>query len=574
MKVTLAKTAGFCMGVRRAVEMVIDTANRAGEPVYTYGPLIHNPQVMEILREKGVSVLEEIPETGRGTVLIRAHGVTPGVKERLVAAGFDVLDATCPRVTKVQVLIRRHVEKGYLPIIAGDADHPEVTGLLGHSGGKGVVVSAPEDVDRLPDADKVLVVAQTTQDMAGFDRIRERIVERWPDARVHNTICDSTRKRQEEALAMAGDVDVMIVVGGKNSGNTQRLAQVAARSGVPTYHVETAEEIDPADVARARRVGVTAGASTPNWIIRAVRRGLEHPAHLKGDWRGTAFSVQRFLVITNLYVGLAAAALAGASAMYMGASPRLPAVVIAFCYVLSMHIANNFIGANAIRYNDPDRAHFYDRHRVPLLALAVVAGVAAVLTGTMLGTAPFLILLVMMTLGLLYNVRIVPARFGSRYIRIRAIPGSKAVLIAVAWGVVCALLPALALPGPLTPLQVYVFVWATSMVFVRSAFFDVLDVQVDRMVGQETFATWLGEVSTRRILAGVIIALFLAELAGAAAGFTPGLGYWLLPCPVIYAAIIRAHRLDILHPGYRLEFLVETNIVLAGVIALFRGLLA
>jgi 4-hydroxy-3-methylbut-2-enyl diphosphate reductase len=555
------------MGVRRAVEMVLETANRAEGPVYTFGPLIHNPQVMDILREKGVSVLDTPPESGRGTVLIRAHGVGPEVAERLEKAGFTVVDATCPRVRMVQRLIQKHVEEGWLPVIAGDADHPEVMGLVGHSGGKAVVIRDADGVDTLPDAEKILLVAQTTQDTQSFVKIRERLLARFPEAKIKNTICDSTRKRQDEIREMAKAADAIVVVGGKNSGNTRRLAQIAKEAGVPAWHVEGAEELDLKELSKVERIGVTAGASTPNWIIRAVLRRLENPDCARGGFRRTLGRLQRFLVLTNIYVGLGAGALAWASGLYRGAPPSAAAILIACSYVISMHLANNFIGANALRTNDPDRAGFYALHRRLLLALAVGAGIVGVFTGTVLGALPFGILLCMMTLGLLYNVRIVPKRFKSRYIRLRAVPGSKAALIAVAWGVVCALLPALAREDPLRALDVFVFVWACAMVFVRSAFFDFLDVQVDRIVGQETFATWIGEKRTLWVIQAVLAVLAAGQALAALTGLSGAIGLALLPPVAAFALLVRAHTRDMLSHGYRLEFLVETNFVFAGALA-------
>ncbi|MBW1694559.1 MAG: 4-hydroxy-3-methylbut-2-enyl diphosphate reductase, partial [Deltaproteobacteria bacterium] len=163
MKIVIAKTAGFCMGVRRAVEMVLDAPQKHENPITTYGPLIHNPQVLNLLEEKGIVAITDIPEKGSGTILIRAHGVPPEAKERLTKAGFKVVDATCPRVIKVQTIIHKHAKQGYASIIIGDKDHPEVTGLMGYAGEKGYVVDSLEDLDTIPQLERAIIVAQTTQ---------------------------------------------------------------------------------------------------------------------------------------------------------------------------------------------------------------------------------------------------------------------------------------------------------------------------------------------------------------------------------------------------------------------------
>ena len=159
MKIEIAKSAGFCMGVRRAVEMVLDAANKSPAAIYTFGPLIHNPQVLSVLEEKGISVLDEIPEEGSGTVLIRAHGVPPAAKVQLEKAGFSVIDATCPHVIKVQTIIKKYAGRGFQPIIIGDKNHPEVIGLLGYAGDNGIVINQLEELEALPRFEKAIIVA-------------------------------------------------------------------------------------------------------------------------------------------------------------------------------------------------------------------------------------------------------------------------------------------------------------------------------------------------------------------------------------------------------------------------------
>ncbi|MBS0014527.1 MAG: 4-hydroxy-3-methylbut-2-enyl diphosphate reductase, partial [Desulfobacterales bacterium] len=243
MKITIATTAGFCMGVRRAVELALDAANQDDGPICTYGPLIHNPQVLAILGQKQISVLEKIPETGRGTVIIRAHGVPPEDKHALSDAGFKVIDATCPRVIRVQSIIARHAKQGFAVIIAGDREHPEVRGLLGYAGSRGHVVNSLQEIETLPAFENAIIVAQTTQNTAFFEKVKQWAGENRPHYRVFETICDSTEKRQAEVQSLAGHVDAVVVVGGYNSGNTRRLADIAARSGKKSVHVETAEEL-------------------------------------------------------------------------------------------------------------------------------------------------------------------------------------------------------------------------------------------------------------------------------------------------------------------------------------------
>lgn len=274
MKVILAKSAGFCMGVRRAVETTLGMVNKKENNIATFGPLIHNPQVLEMLKEKGVEVLEDIPERYSGTVLIRAHGVPPGLKKNLQESGADVEDATCPRVMKVQAIISKYKKQGYATVIIGDRDHAEVVGLMGYAGDTGEIVSNEEDVERLQLTTPYIIVSQTTQDKKTFEHLIELITNKFPNGEVFNTICDSTRKRQDEVRSLCDSVDALVVVGGHNSANTQRLGEIARDMGRPVYVVETKEDLDLEDFVQYEYVGVTAGASTPTWVIEEVVEAL------------------------------------------------------------------------------------------------------------------------------------------------------------------------------------------------------------------------------------------------------------------------------------------------------------
>ena len=275
MKVILAETAGFCMGVRRAVDATMELVEQGNGEIHTLGPLIHNPQVLDLLKGRGVDILTEIPEKVSGTVIIRAHGVPPYQEKQLVRAGATIKNATCPRVIKVQVIINKYRKRDFFTVIIGDRNHAEVDGLLGYAGNMGVVVSNEKDVAALRISGPYIIVSQTTQDQLSFTRLSNMVLEKFPDGKVFNTICDSTSKRQQEVRQLCGDVDAMIVVGGRSSANTRRLGDVARSMGCPVYSIETEEELDCRDLVRYDRVAVTAGASTPVWMIDRVVAALE-----------------------------------------------------------------------------------------------------------------------------------------------------------------------------------------------------------------------------------------------------------------------------------------------------------
>ena len=574
MKILIAKKAGFCMGVRRAVEMVLDAPNKHVNPICTFGPLIHNPQVLDLLREKEISIIERIPEYGTGTVLIRAHGVPPQTKQDLKKAGYKIIDATCPRVIKVQTIIRKHAKKDYAAIIIGDKDHPEVIGLLGYAGGKGFVVDNIDDLDSLPSFEKAIIVAQTTQNTLFFEEIKKWANHKFPHYKIFDTICDSTAKRQVEVQNLADLVDAVIVVGGQNSGNTKRLAEISKKTGKPTYHIETESEIDVDALSGAKSIGITAGDSTPNWVIKKIYRTLEAlPYKKKQGLQRVIFPIQRVLLLTNIYVSIGAGCLCYACIKIQGITNNLHHVIISMLYVLSMHIFNNLIGTKADRYNDPDRSSFYNKNKILLAFLAFAAGGIGLMTAYSVGWIPFLILFGMSIMGLSYNLRLIPKRFAyDKYSRLRDVPGSKTVLIAMAWGIVTSVLPRLSVSGDIHLNTAIIFLWSLSLVFVRTAFFDILDMQGDRIVGKETIPILLGEKRALRLLKTILAINFGILFVSSAFQLISSLGFMLLICPAFVFIMLSAHERGYMLPGIRLEFLVESNFVMAGIMTLVWSL--
>ncbi len=572
MKILIAKTSGFCMGVRRAVEMVLDAPEQHANPIFTYGPLIHNPQVLSLLQSKDITILDEIPDQGSGTVLIRAHGVPPTTKQGLKEANFRVIDATCPRVIKVQTIIRKHAKKNYAAIIIGDKDHPEVIGLLGYARQKGYVIGTMEELEALPAFENAIIVAQTTQNTQFFDAVKNWTAANHPHYKIYNTICDSTERRQAEVKRLAETVDAVIVVGGRNSGNTRRLTEIARETGKPAYHIESETDLKAIDLdvlTSARHIGITAGASTPNWIIKKVYRTLEAlQVKRKNNWRQIIFGLQRGLLLTNIYVSLGAGCLSYACSKLQGFSQFFPYVLIAMLYVQSMHILAHLTGNKADQFNDPERASFYEKYKRLLTVLALAAGGAGLVIAFTLGWFPFLLLLVMSLLGLSYNRILVPKRFSAaKYRRIRDIPGSKTILIAMAWGIVTALLTPLSLADKPHWITGFIFLWAAGLVFARTAFFDILDMQGDRIVGKETIAILLGEKRSLSLLKIILILLMAALFVLSAFHLVSYLGFFLISSPILLLLLLFAYEQGILLPSVKLELLVETNFLMAGAIA-------
>ncbi len=569
MKIVIARTAGFCMGVRRAVEMALDASNQTCGPICTYGPLIHNPQVLQVLAEKGISVIDTIPDHGVGTAIIRAHGIPPSEREALQQAGFDVIDATCPKVIKVQSIIARHACQGFAVIIIGDAAHPEIRGLLGYAGVNGHVAENLDALAVLPAFDRAIIVAQTTQNTELFAAVKSWAKQHHPDYKVFDTICDSTENRQAEVKRLAGDVDAVVVVGGFDSGNTRRLYEIASETGKPVVQIETEGELDIQRLGNAGHIGVTAGASTPNWIIKRVFRELEtRLIYREGPLRRWRHLLQRKLLLSNIYLALGAGCLTYAAAMLQGLEPSMPAILTAMFYLLCMHTLNNLIDSTSDRYNDPDRGNFYQKNRPLLWAMIVASGIGGLTAAYRVGPL-FVVLLVCMSLmGVIYMISLVP-RMAAAGIppKIREIPGSKTVLVALAWGIVTSIVPAIAGFGRIRPETVPVFVWSVSLVFIRTAFFDILDMQGSRIAGKETIPILLGENRTMYLLKLIsVLAAGLISLSALSGWVSPS-GLLLALCPLSMLVFLLDYERRGFSPGLRQVFLMESHFILAGVLA-------
>ncbi|MCG3181003.1 MAG: 4-hydroxy-3-methylbut-2-enyl diphosphate reductase [Phycisphaerae bacterium] len=277
MKILLAEKYGFCFGVRDAIELAERTARTqpASGSVYTLGPVIHNKQVVERLGEAGLRTVDSLDQTAGGTVVIRSHGVSPGVIEDATARGLNVVDATCILVKRAQNIAAQLHAEGYRVVIVGDPEHPEVRGVLGYAPDI-ICVNSPEDMAKLPRRGKLGIISQTTHTVEHFGQMVGLITARgYSELKVVNTICNATKERQDAVQDLCAKVDVMFVLGGYHSSNTNRLAEICRDAGVDTHHLETVKDFRPEMVAGKTAAGVTAGASTPDWIIDEFVRHLQ-----------------------------------------------------------------------------------------------------------------------------------------------------------------------------------------------------------------------------------------------------------------------------------------------------------
>ncbi len=571
------------MGVRRAMDMVMEAVMKKTGVIFTYGPLIHNPQVLEILEGKGVKTLPEgnaslsFSNAHQGnsvTVIIRAHGVSPEERQKIKDTGVHIVNATCPHVGKVQGIIKRYALQGYHIVIVGEKDHAEVIGLLGYAQGKGFVVNSPEELASLPPMDKVCLVAQTTQDRNHFQAVAEAVQSKFLGAEVFNTICDSTHRRQGEVLNLARKVEAMVVVGGKESGNTRRLVKISERAGVPTFHVETEKDLDLGALIRYSVIGVTAGASTPNWLISKVverLKALQMP-------KGIAYYLEklgRLATISYLLLALGAGCLTYASVLIQGLEPKFSWSVVASLYVFSMHVLNRLTDKASEKYNQPGRMEFYERYGHWMIGAGIFSASVSLTLAWFQGILPFFLLLAISGLGIIYNIHIFPSRPGKsiRYQKLKDIPGSKTLFVALAWGVVSSVLPPLAQGEGLLPGTAVAFFFSSILVFVRSTLYDFKDIQGDLMVGKETIPIVLGKRK-----AEILVVLLLFLLGGMLTVAAPlkwatTVTFLLLISLGYVVAYYFLYQKRILGRGFLFEGVVDGSFIFSGLLAFLWSIL-
>ena len=562
MGIKLAETAGFCMGVKRAVDMVLEIArNKGDQKVYTYGPLIHNPQTIELLRKQGIVPVDSIDKIQDGIVVIRAHGISPREKKEIGEKGVKIVDATCPRVASVQAIIKKHAALGYTIIIAGDKEHPEVASLLGHSSDNGIVINDKKDVNNLPLYDKVCVVAQTTQDSMQYKKITKEITRKFPEAIIFNTICDSTEKRQTEIKKLASEMDGIVIVGGKNSANTQRLAMIAGDHGTLTFHVETVEELKNTDLSECKNIGVSAGASTPNWITEGVIDYLIHSQKGKapGKLRGF-YNLWIFLVRTDIASAIGAGFLSFVSMLLQGLSVGLSNILIASLCVYAIHTINRLQSRSFGRIRGSFREESYIKYRGIYMTVAMISLVFASGLSFVAGPAPFILVGLVSLSGVLYTVNV-----GGR--RLEDVPASKNVFTAMAWAVVTAVVPQVSVNLEITCGMVVAFLFVFVLVFSKSVLSDTIDVQSDLLLGRETIPVVMGKAHARTLLKGISIFTGIVLVAAAYAGCTSSLSLILLVSVFYIWICLELCDRKIWLSRMTLEGLLGINYVIAGLSA-------
>jgi len=274
--IIVAKNAGFCFGVDRAVKITKEELRKDKTDIYSYGPLIHNPQAVEKLKGKGLNTVDEFESIQKGRIIVRSHGIPKSIQDSIINSGLELIDCTCPYVIAVHKKVNEYSSKGYDIVIVGDKNHPEVIGINGWCEDKAYIINSQDDANSLPEFKKVCVVSQTTNRLDKFVDLSKIVEEKSEEVVLFNTICNATKLRQEAAEELAQEVDAMIVLGGKESSNTIKLAEISKKFCKDVYHVETIDELDFNVLQNLNKIGITAGASTPDWIIKEAVKVMEN----------------------------------------------------------------------------------------------------------------------------------------------------------------------------------------------------------------------------------------------------------------------------------------------------------
>lgn len=564
MKIEISSHSGFCMGVRSAVLKIVKELNTSPEDIYVHGPIIHNPQTTSILEKRGLRAVGDDASLSGKSVAIRTHGIPRDKLTKIRNESKRVINLTCPRVAKVQAIIKKHSRDGSFTIITGDEDHAEVIGLKSYAHGDVVVISDAHNIPPIPPAPRYIAVSQTTFDRELFNAIISRLREILKDRLlVFDTICDSTKDRQlDVATAIDRGIDVLVVVGGRNSANTRRLADLGRERGVRTFHVETADELPFDDFNKDDHVFITAGASTPGWIINNV---LEKLFSIQYSHRGCIIAGLKkfveFTVRTNLLSSIAAFFITSFTSFYFRGDFNFPLPLAATLYLFSMYSFNNCLTAAQLRESNPYKYHLYNKNRVAFLITAALSALSAFVLVFPFGTIIRGIYIASTALGIVYATKFFQDMIKKTGVDLLSKAyNSKTLVTSFGWVIVCALVPLIAEKAPSYAYPAMLF-FVFGFIFLRNIILDLIGLQGDLILGRETLPILIGLKPAVRIAKamGVVscaIFMIISGISGKAAAILPAISY------IYYLALIyRIYKLEYL-AALKYEFLTDINFII------------
>ncbi|MFA5517900.1 MAG: 4-hydroxy-3-methylbut-2-enyl diphosphate reductase [Spirochaetota bacterium] len=559
MKIEMARHSGFCMGVRNAVLKIVDELNSSDENIFVYGPLIHNPQSVEVLKKRGLITINSLNEIKDKQIAIRTHGIPVSESREIRKKATRTINLTCSRVARVQAIIKKYSRDGYFTIIVGDKDHAEVIGLKSYAGAGVFVVSHKDDIDLIPLSEKYIVVSQTTHERAQFEDIVNAIKKSFSNVNVIDTICDSTRLRQDDVIeAIKKGIDTLVVVGGKNSANTSRLAKIGIDNGIKTFHIETDDELKTDDFKNSNYVLVTAGASTPGWIINNVLEKLYTIKYSKSNVFTKVLKMYfEFLVRSNIISSIAAFIMVLIAQKFAGLQVEYKSGIIASLYIFIMYSVNNYFDRHFLIKSNSYKYGVYKKFGLLLLSLSIPAFFISLYLACTLSPLLMYTILFPYFFGLIYS-----APFSKSIIKkinwkvFKKIYSSK-VITSFGW-----LVGVIYVPYFMQDVAVLKYaalaLFFCLFIFLRNTIIDLVAFQGDLILGRDTLATWLGIKKTSVFVtaATVFTAVFFTMVVVyfGQIGFLAlllAIGYYLL----IFYKIIKTDYFISL----KYEFIIEAN---------------
>lgn len=593
MKIEVGSYAGFCKGVKRAVNRAVSSAHEENSPIITDGELIHNPQTLQLLQRYKITPVKA--EEGDysvfkdKTAIIRAHGVPPERLKSIKSQASKLINLTCPDVAKVQGIIKKHNNKGLPVIIFGKEKHPEVIGLKGFAD-EAYVVYSMEDIEKLPQRlNGVLLVSQTTMDKGEFARIAEELAKRYEGTEVLNTICDATELRQNEAVEIAKRNDVVLVIGGKNSSNTRRLYEIASKE-TDTFFINETDDVRKIDFSKYKSVGITAGASTPDWLIEEVVEevsSVAKPAPLR-----TLINGLHFLFYTNIFVSAGAFMLSFAvtdliSHSFPQVSFSFSVALLVSLYYMAMSLLNNYTAREVMRINDRARHKFiFSKKKVlPLMSalfLFSFTGIFYIIFSLENPTDVFMLTVFSIMLGIAYNLSYLPIPEKSARLfifRFKNLPIFKSLIISVSVAILLNGFPVLRVPEfSFQSVQylditehlsfIFSFFFIFYLMLTRQALLEIKSSQSDKIAGISGLADMFSNKQIRIALKLFSLALALSLTALCLTGKLP-LSYLKYLIAILYNLFIIMLSSKKAAQRHRFSYalLLESNLFVTGMVS-------
>lgn len=580
MRIEIGKFAGFCDGVKHAVEEAFLIASKSSDTIYVDGKLIHNPQTLDMLESSGVKTYTDnlgLSTLEGKSVIIRAHGVSPERKRTLLANSKNVVNLTCKYVGRIQSIVKKHSNDGYRIIIIGNIDHPEIIGILGFANKNDTyVILKEESVYCLPTTSKkTLVVVQTTLEQKLFTKLVSLIKERYneSDITVKNTICNATELRQNEVLEIAKRNDAVLIIGGKESSNTKNLYNIAA-SIKPAFYIEYKEDLDSIDLSKYKNIGIMAGASTPDWLIEEVA-SLIKEKYTK-SYKKIISKVLNFILDSYLSHALAGILLSFAVYNILSQKFNYSIAIIVGLYYFSMSLINGYTNY-ALKVSDKNKYSLYQKNKSTFYTLIALSVITMVLLSYKEGIDALILTVFSILMGIAYNISFKNLKHSkNKYIKIlsKLIP-LKPLIISFAVTVLLNGLIFLTNEDVLNKDRVLAFLFCISMVFLfmfmRQASIEIKSSQSDKIAGAAGLTAYINIKHLITLTSLMPVAVLIAMVLGIIKGYYPThfdkTKYFI---PIIYSSIIFQIliRKSVYSNRYLFYLLIDTPLYLAGILAL------